>query len=142
MGSACRRELVLVAAVVLTGCSGNPDYAVVTGKVLLDGAPVEGAFVEFLPVGGQGSTSRGKTDASGAFRMRRSQSQDGVHRGPCLVRIHTGDTGRGPGEKVPERIPEAYHQDSTLECEVVKSRHAFLFELSSQGDPVTPRAID
>jgi hypothetical protein len=143
--SAARRQagLVLAGMVLfsLAGCGGNPDYAVVTGQVMLDDAPVEAAFVEFIPQDGRGSSSYGKTDSSGAFRMRKSDTQPGVHKGRCLVRIHTGDAGRSPGEQVPERIPGAYHRQSEIHCDVVNPRHAFVFELTSAGDPVTPRDV-
>jgi hypothetical protein len=135
------RFLVLISASCLLGCGWNDDYAAVTGRVLLDGTPVEGAFVEFLSTEGRGSTSYGKTDATGSFKMRKSDTQAGVHKGRCLVRIHTGDTGRSPGEAVAERIPAAYHKQSELQCEVVDSRHTFLFELTSTGDPVTPQQM-
>lgn len=133
---------ILFVAACLTGCGGDGRYAAVTGTVLLDGEPVEGAFVEFLSTEAEGSTSYGRTDANGSFRMRKSDTQAGVYKGRCLVRIHTGDSGRSPGESVPERLPVVYHKQSDIHCDVIDSRHAFLFELTSAGDAVSPRPIE
>lgn len=134
-------QIVLIA-VGLAGCGGDSSYSTVTGRVLLDGTPVEEAFVEFLSTESGGSASYGKTDANGAFRMRKSDTQPGVYRGRCLVRIHTGDSGRSPGESVPERLPVAYHKQSEIYCDVIDSRHAFGFELTSDGDAVSPQLIE
>lgn len=128
--------------VCLTGCGGDARFATVTGKVLLDGTPVEAAFIEFLSTEAEGSVSYGKTDSNGAFRMRKSDTQPGVYKGRCLVRIHTGDSGRSPGESVPERLPDVYHKKSDMHCDVVNPRHAFLFELTSAGDAVSPQPLD
>jgi hypothetical protein len=133
---------LILPAVCLVGCGGDARFATVTGKVLLDGTPVEGAFVEFLSTEDQGSTSYGRTDATGTFRMRKSDTQSGVYKGRCLVRIHTGDSGRSPGESVPERLPDVYHKQSEIHCDVVDSRHAFLFELTTAGDAVSPKPIE
>lgn len=136
------RWAMLFLAACLPGCGGDARYAAVTGTVLLDGKPVEGAFVEFLSTEAEGSTSYGRTDANGSFRMRKSDTQPGVYKGRCLVRIHTGDSGRSPGESVPERLPVVYHKQSDIHCDVVDPRHAFLFELTSAGDEVSPRPIE
>ena len=56
--------LLAVAAVMTAGC-GKSDLGAVTGRVTMDGKPLPNAFVEFIPTGGQGSVSYGKTDDNG-----------------------------------------------------------------------------
>ncbi len=63
---------LLIASVIaagFSGCEGNPNLFHASGKVTLDGKPVEKAFVTFIPMGG-GSTSYGKTDADGHYEMK------------------------------------------------------------------------
>ena len=74
-----RRLLSLCPAVLVVLASGCPDGASrdsswgetypVSGQVLLNGVPVEGATVGFSPVDG-GQSARGRTDANGNFTLR------------------------------------------------------------------------
>lgn len=57
----------------LLGCSGAPSppstYPV-SGKVTLNGKPVEGANLTFIPkTAGDGATASGSTDAEGNYRL-------------------------------------------------------------------------
>ncbi|NLY02963.1 MAG: carboxypeptidase regulatory-like domain-containing protein [Rhodopirellula sp.] len=72
---------------VVAGCgSGRPETAAVSGKVTLDGEPVEGATVAlFHPDGGQ--PARGVTDASGAFVLTTFEAGDGALLGQHKVTV-------------------------------------------------------
>lgn len=69
---ACEQKSVLpvatfwitCAVVAFVGC-GRSDLGQVTGRVTLDGEPLAGAFVEFVPTGGEGSSSSGRTNERG-----------------------------------------------------------------------------
>ena len=69
-----RWALLLIVSVTL-GCSRRGDQPVtyaVSGKVLFEGKPVEGADVAFLPKAArpQSRPARGRTNAAGEFRLR------------------------------------------------------------------------
>jgi hypothetical protein len=68
--------LLLVAGLAaLAGC-GTKTH-IVEGTVTLDGAPVDGATIVFMPEGGQGQQGVGITDAAGKFQLNNSSSKDG-----------------------------------------------------------------
>jgi hypothetical protein len=71
--------LVLVGA----GCGGNSPVSV-RGTVTLDGQPVEGATVLFLPEGG-GRQATGQTGADGSFRLTTIDANDGAFPGNYKV---------------------------------------------------------
>ncbi|QDV70147.1 hypothetical protein Poly24_38660 [Rosistilla carotiformis] len=77
--------LVLLAA----GCDGGPPLADVypaSGRVLLDGKPVEGVSVSLLPEAGvSGRGGFALTDANGAFTVTSVEGQDGVQPGKYKV---------------------------------------------------------
>lgn len=94
------------SVVVLTfaGCGGVDFKTVpVSGVVLLDGQPVEGASVTFLSdVGNRAAT--GKTDASGKFSLKTvvgEQLIDGAVVGAHKVTVAktTSDSPNGTGER-------------------------------------------
>lgn len=59
---------LLLCLVVLAGCGGDGGFAPVTGRVLLNGKPVEGAAVLFEPEAG-GVPATGVTNANGEFSL-------------------------------------------------------------------------
>ena len=81
--------LVVSAGIALIcGCGGdsNPDTYSVTGKVTLDGTPVEGALVSFASEGGS-RPATGITDASGAYSLTTFAQGDGAVPGSYKVTI-------------------------------------------------------
>src|SRR2546423_4385941 len=110
----CRRTvppLFLLATFVagLCGCGSRSDLAAVHGKVTLDDQPLPDAFVVFAPTA-HGTTSYGRTDAGGNYEMMFTDSEKGAWIGENLVRISTGDLGRGGGPGPKERVPIAYNE--------------------------------
>jgi hypothetical protein len=80
------RHLLLIAGLLLlSGCgSRGPDLAPVSGTVALDGKPVAGAAVTFVPVQG-GRPASAVADEQGRFQLTTFQSEDGA-----IVGKHTG----------------------------------------------------
>lgn len=80
--------LLLIALWSLAGCSRSdrPPLAKVSGVVLLDGAPVEGAAVMFMPVAG-GRPAQGSTDAQGKFQLTTFDTHDGAIIGEHKVSV-------------------------------------------------------
>jgi hypothetical protein len=78
----------LLIVVALSGCSGGdkPKLAPVTGLVTLDGQPVEGAAVMFVPTAG-GRPAQGLTDAQGHFELMTFKTGDGALLGEHRVSV-------------------------------------------------------
>jgi hypothetical protein len=76
-------------AVTLSGCggaSGRPVTFPVSGKVTLNGEPVEGAQVSFFTEGSSRAAA-GTTDADGAYRLTTFDTNDGAIAGDHSVTI-------------------------------------------------------
>ncbi|QDS90035.1 hypothetical protein EC9_42380 [Rosistilla ulvae] len=82
----CAASLLVLLAV---GCDGGPPLADVypaSGRVLMDGKPIEGVSVSLLPEAGvAGRGGFGVTDANGAFSVTSVEGQDGVREGKYKV---------------------------------------------------------
>jgi hypothetical protein len=103
-----------------TGCGGAdvPDnLSSVSGVVTLDGQPLAGAAVTFVPPDGRPAS--GTTDSSGKYSLSYNDGSDGCQPGLCRVMISTGSSGREneDGEVVgakPESVPPKYNVQSEL----------------------------
>jgi hypothetical protein len=80
------RTSCLVLAVALAGCSGGAATSSVAGVVTLDGKPLVGASVQFVPQG-TGRDATGETDKNGEFAMSTFKPRDGVVPGTYKVII-------------------------------------------------------
>ncbi len=134
--------LTAVALAMVTGCSrgdGRPKTYPVTGTVTLNGTPVDGATVVFVPKspaqpGAQGpQAATGTTDASGKYVLGTFARGDGAIPGEYLVRVFkypappppTGGSGSSEEEYVPPEesaapapppknlLPEKYANENT-----------------------------
>jgi hypothetical protein len=106
-----RKVLALGLMVGLTagiGCGGR--MSTVEGKVTLDGTPVEGASVSFVPEDAKGQPANGITDASGTFTLK-TGTKSGVAPGNYkVVVVKTPQaTGFDPGKMKPGS-PEAQEE--------------------------------
>jgi hypothetical protein len=125
-------SVILASVVCLSGCGGDQNLAVVYGKVTLNGEPLPKAFLTFIPQGGKGSPSYGKTDEAGRYEMQFSDSASGAWIGKNLVQISTADA-INPEKTIPERVPPAYNKTSDLYRTVEQGKNQFDFELKSDG---------
>ena len=108
----------LVSLFALTGCGGASGFTPVSGKVTLDGAPLEGATVSFQPKLQPKETvegSYGKTDATGAFTLKRvSDNAPGAAAGEHIVSISKSTDIDPNDEATPpvEHVPAKYRDGS------------------------------
>lgn len=139
--------VVLCAAVLLlAACSRGPQMAPVTGVVLLDGKPVEGASVLFTPDAG-GRPADGVTDKEGKFSLQTYEPGDGAPVGHYKVAIvgmrmtgiqatADGLSGEVDASKVREVwfVPKRYStpDSSGIEVEVKRGLTPLKFELASK----------
>ena len=121
--------IALLAAVSIScasGCSpsGLP-VAPVTGTITLDGKPLQGARVCFQPRSAgnaliAGGPSYGETDESGRYELATLNGMRGAVVGEHRVMISTQKKKADPEGTArvivlaEERVPEAYHNKSTL----------------------------
>ncbi|OHB84949.1 MAG: hypothetical protein A2V98_12185 [Planctomycetes bacterium RBG_16_64_12] len=121
----------LILALFVAGCGGDgPERGAVSGKVTLDGEPLEGADVEFQPEAG--SPSYGTTDRKGKYDLMYTRDKRGAMIGVHTVRITTSTTGtdgQGNQTAVPQRVPPKYNSQSELKTEVKPGRNKVDFEL-------------
>jgi len=122
----------MVALVVFVGCSTRPAdqpvIAAVSGRVTMDGQPLEGVSVVFESE--RGVLSFGNTDAYGRYKLSYIRSAKGAGLGKNIVRISTPTMGpTSPLHK--DSIPAIYNTQSTLAAAVVKGRNVFNFALES-----------
>jgi len=95
MGTILRSILVstcIVSLILLAGCKtrdrGNiPQTAPVSGTVTLDGKPVDGATVVFVPTGTPAYGAYAITDSSGRFTLKSSETVTGAVPGGYLVQV-------------------------------------------------------
>jgi len=119
---------------VITGC-GGPARGAVTGKVTLDGQPVDGGNILFvLQAKGQRGSSCAEIVA-GKYSLAAAQ---GPVVGPNRVEIRWP---RKTGRKMPqyptldelrEAVPSRYHYDSELRVDVQSGKNQFDFALTSK----------
>lgn len=131
------RITLSVVALLLSsaGCSKHGDLADVRGKVTLDGQPLANAFVVFAPTE-HGTTSYGRTDASGSYEMMFTDNEKGAWIGNNSVRISTGDLGTGGGPGPKERVPIVYNEATTLAADVKPGKNTFDFDLKSNAGQI------
>jgi hypothetical protein len=114
----------------LAGCGGGgPQVAPVTGRVTLDGRPLELADVTFQPDGSQ-RPSVGRTDADGRYALAYKRGQSGAIVGNHSVRIHISTDLVAK----PPHIPACYDAQSELRADVQAGQENVLnFDLKSDS---------
>lgn len=121
--------LAMASLVGAVGCNATSyKTAPVSGVVKLDGMPLAGASVNFVPestdtVSAGGSGSYGKTDETGRYTLRLIEKDaEGAAVGKHKVSISApqGDDPTKEGGIVIDRVPERYRGlETTLTFEVV-----------------------
>lgn len=126
----------LVLALLLgiaSGCgetpSDKPPLAKVSGKITLDGKPLEGAIVTFEPQE-KGAASTGATDKEGHYTLIYVASEKGAVPGTHLVRVSKLTSEMGE-----EMLPAIYNVQSTLQKTVNTSDNIIDIELVSTPVP-------
>lgn len=102
------RATALMVALVI-GCSGGggpkrPPTHAVKGSVTLDGAPLAGALVSFMPAAGQ-QPANGTTDAAGVYSLTSFTRGDGAMEGDYRVVVTKFPAPTGGGADAGEYVP-------------------------------------
>lgn len=129
-----------MGAICVVGCGpSGPELGEVSGTITMDGKPVEGAYVTFLPMFPDGIEmyAEDKTGPDGKYVMQFSADRNGVMIGKHQILVSTMDDIKlpdGRNQKVPERIPRIYvNEKSPLEFDVQPGENIADFDLSSDA---------
>jgi hypothetical protein len=135
-----RPSLVLLSAffcaapLLLTGCSGSGLHAV-TGEVSLDGEPIDGGNILFLPT--EGEAKKGAADiVAGKYSI---PAQQGLQPGKYRIEIRwakstgtqipSGDPGMMMEERR-EAVPAKFNAESTLTEQIKAGENKLDFRLT------------
>lgn len=148
-----RTLAVGVTVAMLAGCGGAPtdlpELGQVSGVVTLDGNPLEGATVTFLPQTGSGNASRAATAADGSYELVYSGMNVGAVIGNHRITIVLGEEGQ---PEIPEGVdldnlseeqanqylstgpslPVRYNDETELVAEISAGPNTVNFELTSE----------
>jgi hypothetical protein len=146
---------VLAVALLATGpgCGGKGKLVPVEGLVKLDGKPVAGATVCFLP-DGEGRSANGLTGSDGVFRLTTLTTGDGAAPGSYKVLITKEALVDSAGKTIDPADPQYYakmmkvaaaanhkplipaiygESKSPLRCQVPPPDGKVVFDLKSTG---------
>jgi hypothetical protein len=130
------RWVFLLAAVFLVGCGGTDGLSrcSVSGKVTLDGAPVEEGSITFVPTEGTSGPMAFGEIADGEYAI--SADERGPVVGKHKVQIEayrdsgTKDSGGAPLKD--QVVPAKYNTQTTLVVEIAEGSGTHNFDLTSQ----------
>jgi hypothetical protein len=118
----------VILIVCFAGCGKTgPEIAPVSGRITLDGQPLEKADIVFQPDGSKPPSS-GRADADGRYQLAYKRGVMGGHVGPNTVRI----TISPDVVANPPNIPAKYNTDSELKREVKSGQNEFNFDLTME----------
>ncbi|MGL4464442.1 MAG: hypothetical protein ACRC1K_20000 [Planctomycetia bacterium] len=110
--------LAATAAFTAAGCgSGGPPLGRVYGKVTLDGQPLPGADVAFIPP--KGAIAFAETGSDGTYTLQ-YVNRSGALVGPAKVSVNGNN------------IPKKYNTETELNVEVKSGSNTFDFDLKSK----------
>ncbi len=127
-----RIGVALFCLLPLVGCGGAG--ATVSGKVTLDGSPLDDATITFVPIAGGQRQAAWAAVKSGEYAIH---PKDGLGTGQFRVEIRalrpTGEKSADP-ELIPakEAVPAKYNSKSDLTVEIKPGKNAADFELKSK----------
>jgi len=107
---------VLLTCSLTVGCGGG-GFVAVTGLVTLDGKPLEGASVAFIPEA-QGEAAYSTTNAEGVFELA-THSQPGAKPGMYQVLVTKLDSSIPKTARPPRSaVPQIYGAKNTTPLQV------------------------
>jgi hypothetical protein len=117
----------VLLALSLAGCGKtSPELAPVTGRITLDGKPLEKADIVFQPDGSKPPSS-GRANAGGRYELAYKRGVMGGTVGSNTVRI----TISPDVVANPPSIPARYNTESELTSEVKSGQNEFNFDLTT-----------
>jgi hypothetical protein len=126
MRASCLSLALLGVSLVLAGCGAHTDRLPVSGKITLDGAPIDGGAIRFSSTG-EKLIASGAAVNGGQYSI---PAEKGLPPGTYRIEISAPDTsgkmiaarapdGKPAGMAPAERVPDEYNSDSKKTVEVV-----------------------
>jgi len=127
------RYYIAPLVVFMLGCSHGPELAPVTGRVSMDGRPLDLAEISFEPI--QGRASHAMTEKDGRYELHYTRDKMGGLVGSHTVRIKSLTELTGPnGQSIvrPQLVPDRYNTKTELHTEVERGKTNVIdFDLKS-----------
>jgi hypothetical protein len=124
----------LALGLALSGCGGARPVKV-SGTVTLNGQPVEGAMVQFVPVKEGGRPATGTTGADGSFSLTTVENHDGAMPGEYkVVVIYNPPVESAPGENTEQAMRAAM----TAQAQQRRARPKYVIPLIYSDPTRTP----
>lgn len=122
--------LVVVVALTVAGCGPSVKIptAPVSGVVTVNGKPVPGLEVDFVPEA-KIRPAVGVTDMSGRYEARFLQQQKGVSLGPCVARISLFRDGTRTNNLIPPVYNENAADNPDLRLTIPKEGMTFNYDV-------------
>jgi hypothetical protein len=128
--------LFAFAIAIAWGCDKRPTRSSVQGEVKLDGQPVDGGRITFIPAGA-GVVPAQAPITGGKYQLT---TGEGPSLGKCKVEIvWSKTTGRkindprlGAAEELKQVIPAKYNDKSTLSFEIKPGDNVYSVDLKSK----------
>lgn len=123
--------LVVAVSLLLAGCSpagDRPPLGTVTGKVTVDGQPLSGVIISFMPDSGRAATAT--TNDQGEYQLIYLDGVQGCKVGPNTIGFFV-PTGGSPSHPIPKK----YQEKSDIKVDVKAGKNTFDFDLKSEGTP-------
>ncbi|MEW4562375.1 hypothetical protein AB1K70_07610 [Bremerella sp. JC770] len=125
--------LLPMLLVGLVGCQQNEfETAPIHGTITLNGEPVQGARVLFIPSNKKTKAAGGETDRNGQYEIRFTGTQMGSTIGPHRVKVmyepESGGRERAGRKSTPKISPKFLN--GNVEVEVQDTDNVFDFELT------------
>lgn len=121
----------LMHCFLITGCNSKPNYLEVSGRVLIDGEPVPGGDIKFVPQGGK--PSGGSIDEEGNFKLTCFDGEPGVIPGKHRVEVICSDIINATTLRWNAPKKYANFRTSGLEFEINEPSDSFVIDLSWEG---------
>ena len=130
--------VVCCPLVLLAGCGpAGPDVQMVEGTITLDGAPLGGAYVTFIPLAAGGLPAVGLTRDDGRYVLSAFEGRkfgQGTVRAEYAVMVRKMVSDPKGGAEPVLASPELYASEATtpLRAAVVEGRNTLDFDLASK----------
>ena len=127
-----RAACVLLLSAALCGCQRGPEVGTVKGTISLDGQPVEGGIVRFVPADGNSQPADCViTDGAYIVTMPLGEKKVEVFWAKSKSDLPVDTAGQG-NEQIVQMIPARYNTQTTLSHTVVKGEEQKDFQLSTK----------
>jgi len=100
-------SILVAVGIVLTGCSysSRPPTYRVTGTVTMQGKPVAGAAIIFVPTSNEGAAASAITDSEGKYSLTTWQAEDGARPGEYRVKVSKQEETTVDPSKMVQNVP-------------------------------------